>query len=732
MIRLERPPAPAIFGLLAGLRSEALEWSLAASRGRTDAIEQTFGPTPRRVLDDARESLIEAQHGKCAFCETFVLSTKRGDTALFRPRRAAMGTEGDSSLGHYGWLAYEWENLHFTCGRCNRLKGPRFPVDGDRCVIGAPWDEVVRTERALLIDPYLEDPSEHLVFSDDGTCSGRTDRGLTSITVFGLNRRDLVNARRRAIDNGASHIQLGVATRELSSEIQALTAPDREYSQAVRQAVARVAESLTELTAEPAAPTVTSSEATVTIEGIHLPRISPAEERKAVKGQRRLARAQATYTLSDSGGSPTYYSSAKYVEAVTIRNWKGIRDLRLEAPSTGTAEQAPWLMLLGENGCGKSSILQGIALALIGRAERSRLRLRASDFVRNGEDTATVEVWLSNIPEPMVVRARRGDSRFGGTGAEKVLVLGFGSTRLLPTKRVPARAVGGSSTTDVVNLFDPFSPLTPPVDWLLQLDKRAFRIASRALRHLLGLKPSEGLRRDRASKTVRCQLLGAVVPLNQLSDGYQSVVAVSCHILAVLLDLWDDASAAEGIVILDEMGAQLHPRWRMRVVETIRAVFPRVQFLTSTHEPLCLRGLQHGEVARLERSKGPGRNVVVQQALPDVAGLRVDQLLTSELFGLRSTMDPAIERAFDEYYDLLAARELSDADTARLEELREELARREQLGETRRERLVFEAADRWLAQQRSAAVPAPDHEAVDLLTTLWDRGDLGPSGGPLR
>jgi hypothetical protein len=213
------------------------------------------------------------------------------------------------------------------------------------------------------------------------------------------------------------------------------------------------------------------------------------------------------------------------------------------------------------------------------------------------------------------------------------------------------------------------------------------------------------------------------VPLDRLSDGYQSVVALACDVLAVLLNRWTDAAAAEGIVVLDELGAHLHPRWRMRIVVGLRKLFPRVQFLVTTHDPLCLRGLEAGEVALIERLDDEDRTVVVRQDLPSVAGLRADQLLTSEFFGLRSTLDPDIERAFDEYYRLLAERKPNAKQRRRITELQNQLAELRLLGDTLRERLVYESADRWLARRAAESLATDvrgDHQAaVSMLAEVW-------------
>ena len=52
----------------------------------------------------------------------------------------------------------------------------------------------------------------------------------------------------------------------------------------------------------------------------------------------------------------------------------------------------------------------------------------------------------------------------------------------------------------------------------------------------------------------------------------------------------------------DEIETHLHPAWKLEIVTRLRRVFLRLHFLATTHDPLCLRGLQSGEVVVLRRS----------------------------------------------------------------------------------------------------------------------------------
>jgi hypothetical protein len=110
---------------------------------------------------------------------------------------------------------------------------------------------------------------------------------------------------------------------------------------------------------------------------------------------------------------------------------------------------------------------------------------------------------------------------------------------------------------------------------------------------------------------------------------------------------------------------------------------------------LCLRGLRNEEVVVLRRSVR-GRVFSVPD-LPPIEGLRAEQLLTSEYFGLSSTLDPDVEQKFNEFYRLLALRDPTERQRTRIAELKRELKPLDMPGTTRRERRLLEIIDKQLA-----------------------------------
>lgn len=188
--------------------------------------------------------------------------------------------------------------------------------------------------------------------------------------------------------------------------------------------------------------------------------------------------------------------------------------------------------------------------------------------------------------------------------------------------------------------------------------------------------------------------------ISELSDGYQSMLGMAVDIMQVMFLAYESMESAQGVVLIDELGNHFHPAWRLRCVSALRAAFPRVQFIFSTHDPLCLRGLLGGEVAVLRRNRLG--QIYALEDLPPVHKFRVEQLLSSEHFGLSSTLDPRLEDSINEYEKLIANGERTDEEERRLNEVVNELTEAQYLGTSRRERMALQLLD----NERDLDIPA--------------------------
>jgi uncharacterized protein (TIGR02646 family) len=608
---------------------------------------------------------------KCAFCESSVNPQLAGVLDHLRPKWATRGLGREYAPDHYWWLAFAWENLYLVCPDCNKHRGPRFPVKGKR--IDGPDDDP-KDEQPLLLDPCADDPAAHLRFDESGRVSPLSNRGDVTISLVALNRSRLIARRRQVIETVNDLWRQALAApakrrRHLVTELNRLTRPTAEFSACATEAVKR------HLAAGPG----------------------------AVRGL--LVGAAPSYARKQVVQSTTAALAPRFIDEIRLENFRGIARLSVCAPSSDQSSQ-DWLMLIGENAAGKSTILQAIALNLMSDAERRKLGKNHQRFIKRGAARASVEIrFRSEETLRRLTITKSGGFKCSDPKAGAPL-MAYGATRLPPPPGVPDRR------TSLENLFNPFAPMIDPVRWLVKLAKGSaqeradFDYAARALAALLPGKP-----RQWRFRAVRQDILvDPEGPLGQLSDGYQSVIALACDMMATVHHSFHGSmEATEGIVLIDELGAQLHPQWKMRLTKVLRQAFPRLQCIATTHDPLCLRGLRNGEVVAIEKT-ARGR-VFTRTDLPPIEGMRVDQILQSEYFGLRSAMDPDIEAQFEKMYRLKAKppKLLSPKQRNELARLEDHLAQYEVLGSTRSERLMLSEITRFLARERGM----PEQSARD-------------------
>jgi uncharacterized protein (TIGR02646 family) len=680
-------------------RSEAARFFSQNSKARH---QKAFEFKPLWTGDDIRQALTELFRGKCAYCETTVVLRDFTNIDHFRPKSGALSLDGSASPDHYWWLAYEWANLYLVCQACNAMKARRFPVKSERAKAPATSD-ALSSEEALLLDPCLDNPSEHLVFLDSGQVVGLTKRGSVSIEVYGLNRSALVAARREqaaaALTEFSTRSKWFFSAKRFESAVARALDPALEYLAVRRQALGR----LKGRTSHPGILQKYITDAHMVV--------SRRVQKQTLATFQQTKKQEGGYSIEDEikdAHATAYYTGAKRIEQIEIRNFKAIASLRLAFPQPRSGHE-PWLMLIGENGTGKSSILQAVALALMGEKHANSLGLNASQFVRNGASEGSVIVRLTNL-EPMELKFRAGSSRFTVNPREpKVLLLGYGATRLFARTENVAEA---AAPVSIKNLFNPTAPLSDVEPWFANrslVSKERFEQVAVALKRLLMLDREDLISRGRGK--IEARVFGTRLPVRQLSDGFQSVLALALDIMLTMFQRWPSMQDAEGIVLLDEIEVHLHPRWKIELVKRLRNVFPRVAFLATTHDPLCLRGLNRKEIVVLRRDEN--HQVTALQGVPPIDELRADQVLTS-LFGLTSTRGDKTNAMIAKYSRLLNKRR--DArEQQTFERLREKLQGIMVTGETPLQRRVEHALHKTLEEMIGGKRKArPELQRVEL------------------
>ncbi len=406
-----------------------------------------------------------------------------------------------------------------------------------------------------------------------------------------------------------------------------------------------------------------------------------------------------------------------WVEFVQLDNIKCFDTLKMKF---GTQkERYPWVTLLGENGSGKSTILQAMALLLAGPEGAIQLFSSPKGWVRQpnkpgkitvrlhqdeidpgiygGEKmerkafqytfyvTGSTKLTINNkvFTEPVITEASspaltwlrehallpKGKGWFGaGYGAFRRLTRE--SRIVIPALQEPLRYSNFSSQ------FDEDKPLAAFELWMLFLDYKIAKdgdpLAQKhhdlAVSVINALLP-EGTQFDRIDSNGQIWFRTGKdqVPTTMLSDGFRSILALGGDLVWRLIEAFpgsDDPLRESGVVLIDELDIHLHPTWQRNIVSLLRGTFPSLQFIMATHSPIIAAGA--GKDAITYRCYIREGAVHVEQ-IKNVHTQSVDQILRSEAFGLVSPFSEETQRSIDRYYALKRKSRLNETEQEELQ-----------------------------------------------------------------
>lgn len=166
------------------------------------------------------------------------------------------------------------------------------------------------------------------------------------------------------------------------------------------------------------------------------------------------------------------------------------------------------------------------------------------------------------------------------------------------------------------------------------------------------------------------------IPMSANADGIKSIITVILDLLSwnMLYERILDPNIITGIVIIDEIEQHLHPKWQRYIVKLLHNQFPNIQFITTTHSPLCASGIADLEdnkcqIIRLYREKDRAKYNV----LPSLLGFRADQVLTSAAFDVPMARDLRSEKKLMRFRQLFLKDDLTAIEKIEFKKLNEYL-----------------------------------------------------------
>jgi predicted ATPase len=176
-----------------------------------------------------------------------------------------------------------------------------------------------------------------------------------------------------------------------------------------------------------------------------------------------------------------------------------------------------------------------------------------------------------------------------------------------------------------------------------------------------------------AEVRIRVKVRGAdnVLTYRELSEGEQQLLMV----LGLLRFTRED----ESLFLLDEPDTHLNPAWSLEYLDLLAKVigdYSTSHILMTTHDPLVLTNLKRTQVQVMLRDENTGM-IRVQPSVFDPKDMGVDGLLTSDLFGLQTTIGTELQSLLAERASLIAfGSERTEPQETRLRDLTRELSQK--------------------------------------------------------
>lgn len=331
-----------------------------------------------------------------------------------------------------------------------------------------------------------------------------------------------------------------------------------------------------------------------------------------------------------------------YIKKLSLKNIRSVShfEMTFEKP-------AGWHVLIGENGSGKSTIVQAITVGLLG-TEVESLQLPLADWIQQDQQSAQILLTIQtdpivDLPAPNTLNFkaylsiehetnhmdyqltaqtegfRLWHDRKGGWFSAA-----FGPFRRFTDTRDTPRKVFKPRIQAHLSMLEADAPLRDSLVWLKGLQFKSLEknaIATLLIKQLIFfinksqlLPNGVQMRRISSDGIFFIHENHKELEINQLSDGFQAILSLVFELIRQLIQVYGENRIFKrihkdtmlidlpGVVLIDEIDAHLHPTWQARIGSWFTQYFPNIQFIVTTHSPLVCRACHDGSIWFLTKS----------------------------------------------------------------------------------------------------------------------------------
>lgn len=366
-----------------------------------------------------------------------------------------------------------------------------------------------------------------------------------------------------------------------------------------------------------------------------------------------------------------------YIQKVKIENFRAINELDLVFDSK-------FNLIIGDNGVGKTSVLEAIAIGLggliSGLEEVKTVNFKKDDIRRVGEKLgdgsynihyeAPISVTFQLDMDQEVItfsRIRKGlKSSRTSLSPHKINTIiplkAKDSNHILPLisyqsagrmwiqKREQWENVFKSDFSRAIgylNCLDSESNMKLFTNWCKKMEQISWKedkvvseyeavksAVSLFMDTLMEKTTNSTIFYDKRTEELVYQDEFEMTPLRLMSTGYRSLVGMVADLayrMAVLNPqlLGEVVDRTPGIVLIDELDLHLHPHWQWKVIKALQITFPKIQFIATTHSPILMASMEKKQIITLKERIVESNHLEIKCAqLEDAKGWSVSDILS--------------------------------------------------------------------------------------------------------
>lgn len=317
-----------------------------------------------------------------------------------------------------------------------------------------------------------------------------------------------------------------------------------------------------------------------------------------------------------------------YIKEVAVVDFKGFKSEHRFSFVDEKGVWCQWTVFLGNNNTGKTNLLKAIASLEPKKDAGKKIIFFPIGYKKKLISDKDFSIGLNVYPEDVEntwtfgvdfknLKMNLGYNHFSALGCDSEIysllqIFSYGVIRNIERKGISEIQ---AEYNNADNLFNNTN-LINFEDWLFQLDYAAKNNQEKAAQRrdvlltvLTGdifpeIKDIRFVSDEKLSNYIEFETEDGWHRMSELGYGYQSTLSWMADFCKKLFDRYPDSPnplKEPAVLLVDEIDLHLHPQWQRGLIKSLSTIFPKTQFIVTTHSPFIIQSMENVNLYSLHR-----------------------------------------------------------------------------------------------------------------------------------